>query len=107
MGSAYDKAVGERAARARTVLSMTEKYVADRLGITRQTLGNYESGRTSMRAAIIRDMCELYGINPSCLLGMTDEITITSKVGGRLTQFREESQVIPSPMPQAKGCASK
>lgn len=107
MVSAYDKAVGERAARVRTVLSMTEKYVADRLGITRQTLGNYESGKTSMRTGIIRMLCELYGISPSWLLGMTDEIKITRKVGGRLTEFREESPVIPSPMPQAKGGASK
>lgn len=107
MVSAYDKAVGERAARARTVLSMTTQYVADRLGITRQTLNNYEGGRTSMRTDIIRMLCELYGVTPSWLLGMTDEITITSKIGGRLTQFREESPVIPSPIPQAKGGASK
>lgn len=107
MVSTYDKAVGERAARARTVLSMTEKYVADRLGITRQTLGNYEGGRTSMRASIIRGMCELYGISPSWLLGMTDEITITNKVGGRITEFKEQSLPIPSPMPQTNGGASR
>ena len=105
--SAYDKAVGQRAARVRTILSMTEKYVADKLGITRQTLGNYESGRTSMRASIIREMCELYGINPSWLLGITDEITIRWEVGGLLTEFKEQSFPIPSPMPQAKGGASR
>lgn len=96
--SSYDVAVGERASHIRNVLSMTLSEVACKLNITRQTLSNYESGKTTMRADVIRSMCEVYGINPSWLLGIDDELYHKSRRNGRMIELREKSPSIPSPL---------
>lgn len=94
----YDVAVGERAAHIRNVLSLTMQEVADKLSVTRQTLSNYESGKTPMRADVVRSLCEVYGISPSWLLGIDDELYHKSKVNGRLIELREKSPSIKSPL---------
>ena len=94
----YDVAVGERASHIRKVLSMTSNEVSDRLNITRQTLSNYESGKTPMRADVIRSLCELYGISPSWMLGIDNELRHKSMRNGRIIELYERSPSIPSPL---------
>ncbi len=94
----YDVAVGERASHMRKVLSMTSNEVADRLNVTRQTLSNYESGKTPMRADVIRSLCEIYDIDPSWLLGISDEVRQRSLRNGRTIELYERSPSIPSPL---------
>ena len=96
--SGYDVAVGERASHIRNVLSMTLNEVADRLNITRQTLSNYESGKTPMRADVIRSLCEIYGISPSWLLGTDDSLNFKKVRGGRVMELHETSLSIKSPL---------
>ena len=96
--SGYDVAVGERASHIRNVLSMTLNEVADRLNITRQTLSNYESGRTPMRADVIRSLCETYRISPSWLLGTDDILHIKRVREGRTMELHETSPSIKSPL---------
>lgn len=94
----YDKQVGERAKHIREVLSITMQDVADQLGVTRQTVGNYESGSTPMRADIIRLLCEVYGVPSSWLLGMSDELYCKWEMkNGRIVELKEQSETIPSP----------
>lgn len=94
----YDVAIGERAAHIRNVLSMTMQEVADRLSVTRQTLSNYESGRTPMRADVVRSLCEVYGVSPSWLLGIDNELYHKSNMNGRSVELREKSPSIKSPL---------
>ena len=94
----YDVAIGERAAHIRNVLSLSMSDVAEKLNITRQTLSNYESGRTQMRADVIRSLCEVYAISPSWLLGIDDELYHRSGRNGRVIELREESPSIKSPL---------
>ena len=94
----YDVAVGERAAHIRTMLSMSVAEAAEALGITRQTLSNYESGRTPMRARTLRSICELYGVPASWILGIDDELHHKSTHGGTTMEIREKSRRIPSPL---------
>jgi len=96
--SEYDVAIGERAAHIRNVLSMTMQEVADRLNVTRQTLSNYESGRTPMRADVVRSLCEVYNISHSWLLGISDELYFKSMIHGRSIELREKSPSIKSPL---------
>ena len=93
--SEYDAAIGERAAHVRKVLSMTSQEVAKKLSVTRQTLCNYESGRTPMRADVVRMLCEVYGVPSSWLLGMTDNLDIKSYCNGRSLEIHEVSPSIP------------
>lgn len=94
----YDKAIGERAAHIRSVLSLSMSEVAERLSVTRQTLSNYESGKTPMRADVIRSLCEVYGVSPSWLLGIDDELHHKSRMNGRTIELREKSPSIQSPL---------
>ena len=68
------------------------------LSVTRQTLSNYESGKTPMRADVIRSLCELYGISPSWMLGIDDELYHKSLRNGRMIELREKSPSIQSPL---------
>lgn len=97
-GTRYDREIGERAAHIRNVLDMPQAEVAANLGVTRQTISNYESGRTPMRAGVVRSLCEVYGISPSWLLGMSDELCHRSTHNGRRIELREQSPHIDSPM---------
>ena len=97
-GTRYDREIGERAAHIRNVFDISQTEVAARLGVTRQTLANYESGRTPMRAGVVRLLCDVYGISPSWLLGMTNELFFKGKKNGRSIELREQSPNIQSPM---------
>ena len=97
--TAYDVAIGERAAHIRKVLAMTMSEVASRLNVTRQTLANYESGRTPMRASVIRQLCEVYGCQPTWLLGMDDRLHVKRKVGERFVELTETSPAIRTGVP--------
>ena len=61
-------------------------------------LSNYESGRNSMSAGIVRAVCEIYRIPPSWLLGIDDELYHKSTVNGRHVEIREKSPSIASPL---------
>lgn len=96
-GTRYDREIGERAAHIRNVLTLSQAEVATKLGVTRQTLSNYESGRTPMRAGVVRSLCEVYGILPAWLLGMTDELYYKGNNNGRSIELREQSPSIQPP----------
>ena len=98
----FDQQVGERAKHIREILSMTMQEVANQLGVTRQTLGNYENGATPMRADVVRSLCEVYGVPSSWMLGMTDELHCKWKRGGRAIELSEQSKHIESPIQKQK-----
>lgn len=99
----FNREVGERLEHIRNVLGMSQKVVADQLGVTRQTLSNYESGRNSMSAGIVRAVCEIYCIPPSWLLGIDDELYHKATVNGRHIEIREKSPSIASPLDDVEG----
>ena len=101
-GTDYDRAIGERAAHIRKVLSMPLQEVADKLGVTRQTLSNYESGRTPMRADVMRMLCEVYRAPAGWLLGMDDRLDHKSSHAGRTLEIHEVSASIASPSRRAE-----
>lgn len=98
----FNREIGERLEHIRNILGMSQKVVADQLGVTRQTLSNYESGRNSMSAEIVRSVCEIYCIPPSWLLGIDDELYHKATVNGRHIEIREKSPIIASPMNDAE-----
>lgn len=97
MSTRYDEQVGERIAHIRNILFMSQNKVAAKLGVTRQTLANYESGKTPMRADVVRLLCEVYGVTPSWVLGIDDTLELKTEVEGREIELRETSPHIESP----------
>lgn len=72
-----DKGRGERLRQAREAKGLTQKDVADALGITSQAYQNYEYGR-ELRSSAMVAICTTLGCSPSWLLGIAEE-------GGRLS----------------------
>lgn len=99
----FNREVGERLEHIRNVFGMSQQFVANQLGVTRQTLSNYESGMTPMSAGIVRAVCEIYGIPPSWLLGIADELHNKATVNGRCIEIWEKSPSIASPLDDAEG----
>lgn len=58
----------ERLKEARKVSQMTQQQVADRIGITKQTLSNYECGHGLPSANVLGRLCFLYRIDAAGLL---------------------------------------
>ena len=99
----FNREVGERLEHMRNILGMSQQVVADQLGVTRQTLSNYESGRNSMSAGNVRAVCEIYRIPPTWLLGIDDELYLKATVNGRHIEIREKSPSIASPLKDVEG----
>lgn len=72
----YDKAIGNRIKYIRILLDMTVEKVASQLQITRQTLYNYESGKTSLKISVLYQLCKIYDVNPNLIVGFSDCFTI-------------------------------
>lgn len=81
--TSYDEMVGERAASVRGLLGITLADAATNLGCTRQTLSNYESGRTPMRARHAMELSRFYGIRVGWLLGEEDKLEVHYERDGR------------------------
>ena len=65
-----------------------------RLEVTRQTLSNYESGRTPLRARAIRELAEIYEASCDWILGLEDNIEVGTSNNGRTLYMRESSPKI-------------
>lgn len=58
---------------ARLQANMTQKQVADRIGMTYQAISNYERGKTKVESDILVKLCEIYGVSvPEVLIPKCD-----------------------------------
>lgn len=60
--------IGRRLKNARLNASLTQKEVADRLGITYQAISNYERGINRVDTDTLTMLCQIYGIRISDLI---------------------------------------
>lgn len=64
----------ERIKKRRKELKLTQKEVADRLGISQQAYQQLESGRTTdMRTSTLRRLCVILKASADYMLGLTDD----------------------------------
>ena len=75
--------MNERIERLRSKLEMTQQEFADRLGIKRGTLANYEIGRNEPIDAVISLMCKEFHVN---------EIWLRTGEGGDDNMFTKVSE---------------
>ena len=75
--------MNERIKRLRSKLEMTQQEFADRLGIKRGTLANYEIGRNEPIDAVISLMCKEFHVN---------EIWLRTGKGGDDNMFTKVSE---------------
>lgn len=90
----FDVSVGERAVHIRQLFYLSQSEVAKKLNVTRQTLANYEAGRTPMRASVIRQLCDIYQCPSDWILGITDRLDISRTIDDRQVELYEISPSI-------------
>lgn len=59
------KDIGIKLRTLRKQKKLTQQDVADRIGLSRATLSNYEVGRRTPHLSLLRKFCDLYGVELS------------------------------------------
>ncbi len=67
--------IGQRLAALRKASGITQKELADTLGVSQSNLSDYETGGLRLHAELILDICNALSISADELLGLTDTPT--------------------------------
>ena len=62
MNKEFDKSLGEALRNKRQEKNLSQEYVAQRLGVTKMAVSNWETGKRSMYAETLRRYCALLGV---------------------------------------------
>lgn len=62
-----------RVAEARQLVGLSQKQLADKLGVSQQAVYYYETGRSDIKASILAKISKLTGCTVSYILGVSDE----------------------------------
>lgn len=79
--------MNERLKKLRKELDLTQQEFADRIGIKRNTLATYESGRNEPIDAVISLICREFNVNEEWLRDGTGEMFITQTRDEQIEEF--------------------
>lgn len=65
--------MGERLKQLRLENGLTQRQVADILGLTVKGYNFYELGQREPSISSLKKLCEFYGVSSDYLIGLTDE----------------------------------
>ena len=65
----------------------SQQSFSERIGITRSALANYETGRTTPKPSVLRNICQKLGISESVL--KTGEVSAFDDLAGAVGTYRE------------------
>ena len=68
--------IGSRIALARKAIGMNQDQVAEAIGVHKQTISRWESGKRAPNGEEIRTLVNLFGCSADFLLGLSDTLTI-------------------------------
>ena len=71
--SSVRRSLGEALKAHRTRCMMTQEFVAEQLGVSRQAVSKWENGTSDPSTSNLLALAKLYGINPSDLLQQIQE----------------------------------
>ena len=86
------KKFGERILKLRIEKDLTQKEIADQLGIAQQTYQGYETGNTKATLHLLEQLSSIYNVSMDFLAGKTEERNIVhecKKSNANLTQDEE------------------
>ena len=79
--------MNERLKKLRKELDMTQQEFADRIGIKRNSLANYETGRNTQIDAIIVSICREFNVNENWLRTGEGEMFVEMSYDDEIAQF--------------------
>lgn len=62
------KLIGGRLRVARRAIRLSQEDVASEVGVSQQTVANWETGRSPIDAVLLGNLCMLYGASPTQIL---------------------------------------
>lgn len=68
-----DKKIPVRIRQEREISGLTQDLLSERIGLSRQTLINYEAGKSPVPIDVILKMCEVFGCEAEYLLCASDQ----------------------------------
>lgn len=71
--------IGSRIAIARKAAELNQEQVAEAIGVHKQTISRWESGKRAPNGEEIRLLVEPLGCSADFILGLTDTLTIREK----------------------------
>lgn len=77
--------VGKRLKQLREELNMTQKELADKLGISRAAVGLYEQGKRNVDNDTLLKLSEIFNVSADYLLGNTDIKAPVDKISSALS----------------------
>lgn len=99
---AFFKELGARIASARKEKGMTQQQLADRLGVSQQTLAHYEVGRVGVAAAMLPKLAKLLDLSFDELLVGQPTIRVPGKRGPASHLEQQIARVSQLPKAQQK-----
>ena len=75
--------IGEKIKKCRKEAGLSQEQLADRLGVTRQSVSKWESGSAVPELVKLIALSDMFGVSVDYLLGRTDEKTPYPKKTGQ------------------------
>lgn len=95
------KTIGEKIAELRKELNVQQDEFADKIGVSRQTLSQWETGKQIPRADKIHEICIRFGVEANYFYeGLTEPKSAETREGE--TNERVEETTVPCPQEDAK-----
>lgn len=83
--------IAEIIKKARKDAGLTQKQVADKLGITYQAISNYERGKNRIEISVLTELCSIYGLSVTKVL--QDEDLSSASTVEPLGEYRPSHRI--------------
>lgn len=88
MDEVRKKLIGKRIREERLSKGLSQDVLAEKLGMKRANISNYEAGRVVPPGSILLEMSRIFDVSTDYLLGLTDNPKVTNEVDGDLMQIQ-------------------
>lgn len=87
-------AMGQRIARRRKELRLTQETVAERMGVSLQTVSCFELGKKAIRPENLVNLCRVLDVSPDYLLTGAAQPQTLSHIEGLLSRLTDEDRAM-------------
>jgi transcriptional regulator with XRE-family HTH domain len=88
--------IGQRIVRIRKAQGLTQKQLAERIGIARSLVTDYEIGRLRLSGEMVVRFALVLGVSTDAILGLDGKLPIAQKPDLKLTKRLKEIEQLPA-----------